>query len=231
MTWQTSGIGLMARSAARRAGLAQTLGRLARRSGYETRFHDALLGAVRPGDVVWDVGANVGRYTLPLSKAAGPEGHVYAFEPNPAALEWLHEEAGDLVNVTILPYALGAEPGRLPFEPGSDGRGALSRIATAPREGLIEVAVVAGDAMRGGEAGVPAVIKIDVEGYELEVLRGMRETLRARQLRTVCVEVHFAILEERGVRSGPREVENILRAAGFALTWTDRSHVVAGRNG
>lgn len=228
MTWQTSGIGLMARSAARRVGLARTLGKLARSGSYEARFHDALLGAVRPGDVVWDVGANVGLYTVPLSDRVGASGHVYAFEPNPAAVERLTEEVQGRANVTVLPYALGAEAGRLPFEPGSDRRGALSRIAVAPREGLIEVPVKTGDS---SEASPPAVIKIDVEGHELEVLSGMHATLSGPQLRTVAVEVHFAILEARGVRNAPREVENLLRAAGFALTWTDRSHVVASRGG
>ena len=62
-------------------------------NAYEHKFHSALLAAIKPGDNVWDVGANVGFYTQLFADVVGPDGKVIAFEPSPEAFETLRSLA------------------------------------------------------------------------------------------------------------------------------------------
>jgi hypothetical protein len=78
-------------------------------------------------------------------------------------------------------------------------------------------------------AAPPNVVKIDVEGFEAEVLRGFGALLERPSLRAVCVEVHFALLDTRSERNAPAEIERRLYAAGFRCRWADHSHLVAVR--
>jgi Methyltransferase FkbM domain len=80
-----------------------------------------------------------------------------------------------------------------------------------------------------GEAAFPNIIKIDVEGHELEVLLGLSAALRAPRLRSVFVKVHFAILQQRGMRAAPRQIEQTLIAKGFRISWSAPSHMQAVR--
>jgi hypothetical protein len=73
------------------------------------------------------------------------------------------------------------------------------------------------------------VVKLDVEGFELDVLRGLGALLRSPELRTLGIEVHFGILQERGIGDAPRRLERLLCEAGFRCAWTDPSHVIASR--
>jgi hypothetical protein len=85
-----------------------------------------------------------------------------------------------------------------------------------------------GDAL-AAELGLPApnVVKIDVEGYEWEVLQGLGNLLARPALRAVFVEVHFSILHERGLDGAPPQIVALLESAGFAIQWLDLSHLVA----
>jgi hypothetical protein len=76
---------------------------------------------------------------------------------------------------------------------------------------------------------VPNVVKIDVEGFELEVLSGMKQILANRALKAVGIEVHFKLLQERGLTRAPRQMESLLQEAGFLCSWPDSSHIFAVR--
>lgn len=73
----------------------------------------------------------------------------------------------------------------------------------------------------------PTAIKIDVEGFELNVLKGMSRTLNSESLKAVFLEVHFQELAEMGLRDAPREIVRVLSNAGFSIRWTDSSHICA----
>jgi hypothetical protein len=75
---------------------------------------------------------------------------------------------------------------------------------------------------------VPNVAKIDVEGSELEVIRGMPKLLKLKQLRAF-IEVHFKALEEGGNLMAPNEIVNLLSREGFSVEWIDFSHISALR--
>lgn len=155
-------------------------------------------GRVRHGDHVVDVGANVGVYTHALTLRGAT---VESFEPQPELLPVLRAYAALHPNVHVHPVALGAIAGRarlaIPAESGAVRRaegsvvcssGAAFAIARGAESGLesgIDVDVRTLDSY--GFADVRA-IKIDVEGFELEVLRGAASTI-ARSRPVLLVEV------------------------------------------
>lgn len=199
-----------------------------RSTTYEDQFCTALLGAVRSGDCVWDVGANVGYYTAKLSDLVGETGLVYAFEPAPSCAAKLRELASQ--NARVIETALGNVEAFLPLTLTEDPLGSTNSLCGGG--GIaIQVAVTTGDALISRNvARPPNVVKIDVEGFELEVLEGLEQTLRTYDCRAVFVEVHFGILDRRGHRHTPSRVESLLQTAGFGAHWIDASHIAALRN-
>ena len=81
MGLMTSGVALRARTALRKAGASRVVMDFLRSRGYEQALTRAMHSAVRPGDVVWDVGANIGEYAAQFADWVGLDGRVYAFEP------------------------------------------------------------------------------------------------------------------------------------------------------
>ena len=207
------------RSMARRMGLIPSLHRLRSLRGddrYEQRFGSIIIQALQPEDCVWDIGANVGFYT---EQFAAHCARVVSFEPVP---ENRHKIPA-LPNVTLLPVALGEQSGTATMSvdgPFSSLVGAADQASNA-----VSVEVMRGDDV---QAPRPTIVKLDVEGYELEALRGMREVLRGA--RAVFIEVHFNVLEQRGLRKAPSDIITELKAAGLTrISWPDASHIAAFR--
>jgi FkbM family methyltransferase len=227
-----------ARTWARKLGLLGPLSRvrsaverLAGRDGYEQAFDDALRAEVRAGDVVWDVGANVGLYTRIFSEGAGPSGTVCAFEPVPSCFAELKRRCEDRPNVRFFGQALGDREATLPMWTAGDPLGAThSFVQAGADQTRIDVRVAPGDALVAREAvPTPNVIKIDVEGFEEEVLTGMPDAIANPACRAVFIEVHFGILEKRGARQAPARIQRFLSEKGFKTRWTDSSHLAARR--
>jgi FkbM family methyltransferase len=225
-----------ARSMARRVGLTRLLHQLQVKrqgeAGYEPKVMAFLQAAVHEGDTVWDVGANVGQFARLFSDLVGPQGHVVAFEPVPSCFEALRARTDACDNVKILNVGLGEVEARLPMHLGDDPEGTIHTFLPTrddtPR--TVELTVYPGDALRQArDLPVPSVLKIDVEGFEPEVLRGLDATLRDPACRTVLCEVHFALLESRGQKHAPGEIRNYLRERGFSLRWITPSHLGAQR--
>ncbi|MEA2372963.1 MAG: hypothetical protein QOH12_3357 [Solirubrobacteraceae bacterium] len=175
-----------------------------------------LLGSwLRPGDVFYDLGANVGFFSLIASRLVGPEGHVFAVEPSPTTAYALRSnvERNALVNVTVIEAAVGREDGTARFDPTSEVS-QDARLIEDSRAGGIEVRVVSIDALVRGGARPPNVVKIDVEGAEEDVIIGMHKTLATYAPRVVC-EIH------RTFHSTEHPVEIMLRDAGFMVSWLE----------
>lgn len=195
---------------------------------YEDAFGRALLGAVKPGDCVWDVGANIGHYTKKFSQIVGNKGCVVAFEPSPQVIRTLSATTQSSPQVTVQPVALSNQAGEMPFFYDPTGIGTLDSLSRPAKSGLeTRVQIRRGDAFLAQYP--PNVIKIDVEGFEKEVLEGMAGTLKAPGLRAVFVEVHFRLLEQKGTPKAPADIAAMLKAAGFRVKWTDASHIAARR--
>ncbi len=136
----------------------------------------------KEGALVFDVGANIGEMTSAF--LLNGAGRVIGFEPQPACVETLHRRFERDSEVTIVPCGLGAQPGKTTLSICSGGSG-LSTCADHWKQGRyalmewdrqIEVEVTTLDAMIA-EFGSPAYCKIDVEGYEYQVLRGLTQPL------------------------------------------------------
>lgn len=129
MSWQTNPAIIGLRNVARKTGAIQFINQfLPRKKNYEQAFDTAMFEAIKPGDVIWDVGANVGYYSRKFSDSVCLAGQVFAFEPFPATAARLRAELTGVETVTVLPVALGAETGTVSMRQGDDEFGATSRI-------------------------------------------------------------------------------------------------------
>jgi FkbM family methyltransferase len=131
---------------------------------------------LQPGDVALDIGANLGAHTLPMARLVGPTGAVHAFEPQRILFQILcaNVALNELANVRALPFALGREPGGTKV-PALDYRGAnnFGALSLGGAQGE-DVPVVTLDQLGLGRV---KLIKIDVEGMEIDVLAGGKATL------------------------------------------------------
>lgn len=229
MSVLTGPLALTARQLGRKLGLNGLLARLPIWGSREARFGAAIAGCIREGDHVWDIGANFGSYTLSFSRQVGGSGRVFAFEPSPLNLVRLHEETMGKENVVVLPFGLSDRNAQVLFSDEPDGT-TSHIVSTCCAKSLKTVHVRTGDeVISSGDATFPNIVKVDVEGHEMEVLLGLSKALMDPRLRCVFVEVHFAILRERGMRAAPRRIEETLSANGFRISWTDPSHLQAIR--
>ena len=159
---------------------------------------------IRPGDIVWDVGAHHGCVTLLAAARVEPGGWVYAFEPGKQTHRILtrHVRWNRLRNVTIHRRALSSFTGSAHF-----GGGATSKMH-ALGGGDEEVAVATGESLvRAGAVRPPTFVKIDVEGAEGEVLKGTLPVLSSTAV--LVVALHSPEADEQCTR--------LLRAKGFTL--------------
>lgn len=165
-------------------------------------------------------------YTRRFAERVGADGVVVAFEPAPTRAERLRKNVEGLPNVRIEMVALGAENGRVVMHMGEDELSTTSRIVDGVDGVPVEI-LTCDTLLQHGTVPAPTFLKIDTEGFELDVLRGMTSLLRQPNLSSVFVEVHFGILAERGIPMAPIEIEEILGNAGFSTRWVDPSHIAA----
>lgn len=154
-------------------------------SGSSERPLQACLAShLAPGDSFYDIGANVGFFSLIAARRIGATGTVYAFEPVSENVGAVRRNAllNSFTNVSVFEVAVGANSaaGELLLTPW-DGGSSLSTSEVPPPSPLDRraVRVIALDDFIGQEGlRPPSVVKIDVEGAELGVLQGMTETIR-----------------------------------------------------
>jgi FkbM family methyltransferase len=221
---------IKARSVARKTGVIRLINRLRPAESYEQRVHEALVGAVRPGDTVWDIGANIGVYTEQFCQWVGKDGHVVAFEPGAESCENIRRRLPGCAWLRVQNIALGEQDMTGHFvTDGTSVENHLVETGETANGAASVVEIRRGDTVSQQLAHVPNVLKVDVEGFEEEVLGGMTEMLASPNLRSVLVEVHFMKLENRGRANAPVRIEKLLRDKGFKTKWVDASHLFATR--
>ncbi len=141
-------------------------------------------GHLREGALVFDVGAHQGVVAMMLGDLVGAAGRVVAVEATPqnAEVAWRNVALNDLPQVKVVQAAGADVPGVLRFSPRMNGHVAASDEAS------VEVRALTVDELTT-EYGAPQVLFVDVEGYELHVLRGARRTLDSHHP-DLFVEVH-----------------------------------------
>ena len=175
-----------------------------------------LLKIIKPGDVCWDIGANIGFYTCFLASQVGDSGTVVAFEPASRTYGYLHENVSlnQFTNVTVVNKGLGdkTEQRHLYYSEAELTEGTASLMYVNSRMASERVTLDTIDNFVR-EMPVPDFIKIDVEGYQLEVLRGGEN----------CLKTHapFLMAELKDVgetnRALFREIEDYVADLGYQL--------------
>jgi len=217
-----------------------------RRANYKLRFFPSKLSAdywadpsqeraeerllqsyLRPGDVVVDVGANIGTESLAASALVGESGKVFAIEPQPRIYDFLKQNIAlnGFVNIVPLNFAVSEVEGVLTIADGlldtsnmvvASGRG--QHVPAKPLDTVLEpFALVCID-----------LLKIDVEGYEYDVLRSAPYALQ----RTRCVYFEHIALYFGRYHHNEADIFATLREAGFTLFRLagDPTNVVAVRD-
>ena len=152
-------------------------------SRIERTVEDAMLGALREGDVVWDLGANIGWFSLLAARAVGPTGRVIAFEPSPANAAAIKANAArNKLSITVVCAAVSDSSGWASFD---DSESLTGRILTS---GGSVVPTVTLDEWAAGSPA-PRLVKIDIEGGEVAALAGASELLMHARPIILC-ETH-----------------------------------------
>ena len=153
---------------------------------YEPATLQVVLGALQPGSAFVDVGANNGYFAVLAARRVGTSGTVLAFEPNPSAFRRLKENvsANHLSNVTCYEAGLSDRPelATLGLTALDDGCGSLH----VKRGTRIPVRLIVGDSLLAGRR--IDVVKVDVEGHELQVLHGLTNSIRSPESPLLIVE-------------------------------------------
>jgi FkbM family methyltransferase len=176
----------------------------------EKRF---LRSVVRDDSIVADVGANQGLYTLWLASVA-TSGHVYAFEPDPDLFQCLEQNVrnNQLTNISAIRAAAGNCSGTLAFTTNGLNRGdnrisakALHNTDTQQVPAVILDEIISHQRLD--------LLKVDVQGFEIEVLLGAQKTLSANPALTIVFEFWPYGIRQAGHQ--PIELWDLLRGAGF----------------
>ena len=190
--------------------------------------HKIILGRVlMPGMRVFDIGANIGYYVLMESELLGDEGHIVAIEPSPSNIILLNRnlDLNRCEQVTVVEGAVSDRPGRRELHLSK-----LSNLNTFHplgsalehmSEETVEVATYTVSQLAQTH-GAPHLIRMDVEGHEVDVIGGMLEAIDNHQIKPmICFETHLSRYSKEN------DMEAMLRALfsrGYAVRFLSSSY-------
>jgi FkbM family methyltransferase len=180
-------------------------------AGFEESETRLLSRLAKPGMRVFDVGANIGLYTVLLGKLVGPTGRVWSFEPFPPVMNYLRQNVklNQLNNVILVEKAVAENEGTVDFHVFSEGSDVYNSLGAAnrPAEQLhavrrIPVPVTTLDAI-ADESGIETIdlLKIDVEGAEELVLKGAEQIIRRSPNVQIVMEIYEPSAQQCGCSS------------------------------
>jgi FkbM family methyltransferase len=188
---------------------------------YESEVLEAILPFLGRDSVFWDVGANFGLHSI-TAKYLKPQSKVICIEPSPVMIARLHANARlNNVSVDVVDAALTDSRGFRYLHIAEDNAGmtTLKPLATASYPNKVLCWSDTGDNLvESRVVPAPTVIKLDVEGSEVNVLRGLKKVLGDSSVRAIVVEADPNLLIE-----SDSEIYSILTAAGFHLKMLTRN--------
>jgi len=168
----------------------------------ERRQGELIRRLARTGSLAVDIGANVGYYTSIMAEAVGDRGVVLAFEPDADNLRLLQRAVGgaEHANVTVVPAAVGERNGtvRLYVNPDHPGDHRIYPAGTHEQSRDVEVWSLDDYLGKSGQTRELSLVKIDVQGAELQVLRGMRNTFAKYPQIQILLEFDPELLRQGG---------------------------------
>jgi FkbM family methyltransferase len=192
----------------------------------ELPIQQALAESLKAGGIFYDIGANVGFFTMLGARLASPKGLVYAFEPVPenAAYVQLNTRLNGFRNVRIVEKAVSAQSGSGELWVAEYSGGAALTTTARPPDAKKKIAidiVSIDDVVFNHKWPAPSVVKIDVEGAELDVLKGMSRTLR--EARPILI---YEIDDEtpEGFEGKYRACEQFLQRTGYRIERLEESY-------
>jgi FkbM family methyltransferase len=192
------------------------------RGDAEIAVQTVLARELRPGMVFYDLGANIGLFSLLAARIVGRNGRIFSFEPDAEVAARLarNVERNGFESVTVVRKGVWSTSGKQRFVPAaasSPDHGTGSFAANGNAANAVAVDCVAlDDFVR--DSTPPNAIKCDVEGAEAEVLRGAEQTIRAHRPWILC-ETHS--------EANDRACRELLRQFGYTLDTVDGNHVLA----
>jgi len=200
----------------------------------EDKILGLLLKRLEKGDVAYDVGASIGIHSVFMARRVGNGGRVVAFEPEVNSCKRLQNNIhiNGLNNVMVFNIGLGNRvcEGRL-HNDRDVGLGAVRIVENDMGANGPQVSIVPGDQLvEEHSLPLPKAVKVDVEGYEYEVINGLRKTLANDECQMICCEIHPNLLPEG---TSPATVLELLARLGFDEVETfergGEIHAVCGR--
>jgi FkbM family methyltransferase len=188
---------------------------------YEKPIQNILTKLLHSGDVVYDIGANYGFFSLLAAKMVQQPGQVYAFEPVPqnAAMIQLNARLNSFHHVKVIALAVSdKEETQQIWLTHHPGGATLTSIGVIPPDKVskLKVKTVSIDILIDrGELHPPSLMKIDVEGAELLVLHGMSKTLR-KYTPIVIYEIDDS--DEQSFSRKIEQAESLLKTFGYGVT-------------
>lgn len=184
---------------------------------YEPPVTRVVQRLARRGGTIIDAGANWGYFSLLAASAVGDQGSVIALEPDPRHFERLTRNIAmnRFAQITALQIAAASRHGMVAlagYPDAAENRGVSRIAATGTMAQRFDVPCATIDQLTASRARVD-VVKIDIEGAEMDALGGMREGLTAARYASIVLELHPAWLRERGI--DPAECLQVLLAHGY----------------
>lgn len=192
----------------------------------EFASYKAFAEMLHEGDVVYDVGAHLGTYSLVALDRIGQSGRVVAYEPHEFTRRHLERHLawnGGTDRTVVRALCCGREPGEATFyfaPERAEGMNGLVPVDGFSKQ-LVEVSTIDGEVAQLDL--VPSLIKIDVEGAEWDVLKGAEQTLAQFHPR-LSLSLHPVALAKLGFK--PEEVLGWLEARGYRTEIIDRDHEI-----
>lgn len=192
---------------------------LRKNGSYEGEYIGVIQGYMKLGDIVFDIGANIGLHTVHYSHTVGPSGKVLAFEPDPSNLELLRYNVirNKCSNVVIYPFALGASNETRKLYLCNRNRGKQSFADLDSLNNSIDVEVH--EATDFPEIEGAAVVKMDVEGAEPLVLEGFGKN------RPPIIFFEFTTKQLLALKHDPLEFLNRLINGGYKISIVEGQEV------